>query len=195
MKFGIDRLLAEPKLRKPLAGKSIALLAHPGIGDARPDAFARRARGARRHRAHRGLRPAARPARRQAGQHDRVAGLHRPGARHPGVQPVRRGAPADRGDDGQLRRAAGRSAGPRLPHLHVHHDAALRARSSGAARQGGVGARPAESGRPARRRLATCAPAGRASSAPVRCRCATASRSASWRAGSCARCASTSTVE
>ncbi|MEW4466750.1 DUF1343 domain-containing protein [Parasphingorhabdus sp. JC815] len=29
MKFGIDRLLAEPELRAPLAGKRIALLAHP----------------------------------------------------------------------------------------------------------------------------------------------------------------------
>src|SRR4051812_37310872 len=29
MKFGIDRLLAEPELRKPLAGKRVALLAHP----------------------------------------------------------------------------------------------------------------------------------------------------------------------
>ena len=29
MKFGIDRLLAEPTLRKPLAGKRVALLAHP----------------------------------------------------------------------------------------------------------------------------------------------------------------------
>jgi uncharacterized protein YbbC (DUF1343 family) len=29
MKFGIDRLLEEPDLRKPLAGKRIALLAHP----------------------------------------------------------------------------------------------------------------------------------------------------------------------
>jgi uncharacterized protein YbbC (DUF1343 family) len=29
MKFGIERLLSEPKLRKPLAGKKIALLAHP----------------------------------------------------------------------------------------------------------------------------------------------------------------------
>jgi uncharacterized protein YbbC (DUF1343 family) len=29
MKFGIDRLLEEPKLRKPLAGKRVALLAHP----------------------------------------------------------------------------------------------------------------------------------------------------------------------
>ena len=29
MKFGIDRLLAERQLRKPLAGRRVALLAHP----------------------------------------------------------------------------------------------------------------------------------------------------------------------
>src|ERR1700759_1319868 len=29
MKFGIDRLLTEPELRKPLVGKRVALLAHP----------------------------------------------------------------------------------------------------------------------------------------------------------------------
>ena len=29
MKFGIDRLLADPELRKPLAGKRVALVAHP----------------------------------------------------------------------------------------------------------------------------------------------------------------------
>ncbi|MDE2488430.1 MAG: DUF1343 domain-containing protein [Alphaproteobacteria bacterium] len=29
MKFGIDRLLADPQLRKPLAGRRVALLAHP----------------------------------------------------------------------------------------------------------------------------------------------------------------------
>src|SRR3569833_3863523 len=29
MKFGIDRLLADPEQRKPLAGKRVALLAHP----------------------------------------------------------------------------------------------------------------------------------------------------------------------
>jgi uncharacterized protein YbbC (DUF1343 family) len=29
MRFGIDRLLAEPKLRRPLAGRRVALLAHP----------------------------------------------------------------------------------------------------------------------------------------------------------------------
>src|SRR3954465_1505785 len=29
MKFGLDRLLADPDLRKPLAGRRVALLAHP----------------------------------------------------------------------------------------------------------------------------------------------------------------------
>src|SRR5580698_9917712 len=29
MRFGIDRLLTEPALRKPLAGRRVALLAHP----------------------------------------------------------------------------------------------------------------------------------------------------------------------
>ena len=29
MKFGIDRLIENPKLRAPLAGKRVALLAHP----------------------------------------------------------------------------------------------------------------------------------------------------------------------
>src|SRR6266436_4194636 len=29
MRFGIDRLLEEPALRKPLAGRRVALLAHP----------------------------------------------------------------------------------------------------------------------------------------------------------------------
>jgi uncharacterized protein YbbC (DUF1343 family) len=29
MKFGVDRLLAEPRLRRPLAGRRVALLAHP----------------------------------------------------------------------------------------------------------------------------------------------------------------------
>ena len=150
MKFGIDRLLAEPALRAPLAGRRVALLAHPASVTRdlthSLDALA----ALRRHQAHRRVRPAARPARRQAGQHDRVAGLQRSGARHSGVQPLRRGAPADRRDDGHLRRAAGRPAGPRLPHLHLHHDAALRARSGGEARQGGLGARSAQSGRAGR---------------------------------------------
>src|SRR5881296_4138684 len=31
MRFGIDRLLADPVLRKPLAGRRVALLAHPAL--------------------------------------------------------------------------------------------------------------------------------------------------------------------
>ena len=85
----------EPALRAPLAGRRVGIARAPGVGDERSRALARCAGGARRLRAHRGVRPAARPARRQAGQHGRVAGLQRSGARHPGIQPVRRGAPAD----------------------------------------------------------------------------------------------------
>ena len=29
IQFGLDRLLADPQLRRPLAGKRVALLAHP----------------------------------------------------------------------------------------------------------------------------------------------------------------------
>ena len=76
------------------------------FGHGRPDAFARCAGRLRRHQDHRRLRSAAWPARRQAGQHDRVAGLQRSGAWHPGVQPLRRGAQADRRDDGCIRRAS-----------------------------------------------------------------------------------------
>jgi len=36
MKFGIDRLIAEPKLRAPLKGRRVALLAHPASVDSRP---------------------------------------------------------------------------------------------------------------------------------------------------------------
>ena len=46
----------------------------------------------------------------------------------------------------------------------------------------------------ARSKACGCARAGRASSAPARCRCVTASRWASSRTGSCARCGSTSTT-
>src|ERR1700734_1064627 len=35
MRFGIDRLLTEPALRKPLAGRRVALLAHPASGTQR----------------------------------------------------------------------------------------------------------------------------------------------------------------
>ena len=70
-----------------------------GLGDRRPDPLARRAGRLPGDHAHRRLRPAARPARRQAGQHGREPGLPRSGARRPGVQPLRRGAPPHRRDD------------------------------------------------------------------------------------------------
>ena len=35
MEFGIDRLLADPALRRPLEGKRVALLAHPDFGNER----------------------------------------------------------------------------------------------------------------------------------------------------------------
>ena len=99
------------------------------FGHARPDALARCAGRMRRHQDRRRFRAAAWPARRQAGQHDRVAGLQRSGARHPGLQPVWQSAQADRCDDGYLRCHPRRPAGFGLPDLYVHHDAALYARS------------------------------------------------------------------
>ena len=154
MRFGLDRLLASRALRKALRGKRVALLAHPASVTRDLDARARCVGGAAGPRAHGSVRSAAWPARRQAGQHGRVGGFQGSRARHPGVQPLRRRAPADRDDDGHLRRAARRPSGRRLPRLHVHYDAALRARGGGAARQVGVGARSTESRRPARRGLA-----------------------------------------
>ena len=131
MKFGIDRLLAEPDLRRPLAGKRVALLAHPAsvTADLTHSLDALAASGTSTLTAafgpQHGLRGDKQDNMVESGR------LHRPGPRHSGVQPLWRGAPPDRRDDGQLRRAAGRSAGPRLPHLHLHHDPALRARSGG----------------------------------------------------------------
>ena len=144
--FGIDRLLAEPELRRPLEGKRVALARASRVGHARPHAQPRRARRGRAQD-DRGVRPAARPSRRQAGQYGGVRRLHRSGPRDPGVQPLRRGPPPDRPVDGHVRHDPDRPSGPRLPHLHLHHDAALRARSRGRARQERVGARPAQSRR------------------------------------------------
>ena len=41
LKFGLDRLLADAALRRPLGGRRVALLAHPASVTRRPDAFAR----------------------------------------------------------------------------------------------------------------------------------------------------------
>ena len=136
MKFGIDRLIAESCFaRTARCGRRVALLAHPAsvTEDLTHTLDALAATGDVTDQ--RRLRPAAWPARRQAGQHDRVAGLQRPGARNPGLQPLWRGAQADRRDDGRIRRAARRSAGSRLPHLYVHHHASLHAGSRGSTSQ------------------------------------------------------------
>ena len=101
MKFGIDRLLADPALRAPLAGRRVALLAHPASVTARP----RPIRSTRSPpAATSGSPPPSAPSTACAATSrttwSRVAGLQRSGPRHPGVQPLRRGAPADRPDDG-----------------------------------------------------------------------------------------------
>ena len=84
------------------------------------------------------------------------------------------GAAADRGDDGRfdVLLVDLQDVGCRIYTFvttlrYVLEEAAQHA-------QGGVGARSAEPGRPSGRRACACAPAGRASSAPARCRCATA---------------------
>ena len=163
----------------------------PCLGNRRPDSRAGCAVGVQRREDQRDVRSAARPAWRQAGQHGRVAGLQRSGARRSGVQPLWRRAQADRCDDAGLRRHPRRPAGSGLSHLYVHNDAALRARSGIAASQDGLGAGPAQSRGPAGRRADRCALAGKALSAQGRCRCVTASRSANWACGSSRRSSST----
>ena len=174
MKFGIDRLLAEPALRSALHGKRRRAARASGVGHRRPHAFARRARAARRSDAHRGIRSAARPARRQAGQHGRVADFNDPVHGIPVFSlygEVRRPTAAmmDTFDvllvDLQDRR---------LPHLHLHHHAAStcskRRRSTARASGFSIGRiRPA-----GRSKACACARAGKASSARGRCRCVTA---------------------
>ena len=194
MEFGIDRLLADAALRKPLTGRRVALLAHPAsvtrdvvhsldalaaLGDVRLTAAFGPQHGLRGDKQDNMIE--------SDDFTDPVHGI-------PVFSLYGDAAPPDGGDDGPLRRAARRPAGRRHAHLHVRHHAALRARGGGAARQGGVGPRPPQSGRTADRRPAAARRAGRASSAPARSRCATGSRSASWRAGSSTRCASTSSA-
>ena len=87
-----------------------------------------------------------------------------------------------------VRRAARRPAGPRLPHLYVHHDAALRARGSGAARQDRLGARPPESDRTTGRGSEPEAGLGELRWRRRRCRCGMGSRSASSGTGSSTVC-------
>ena len=180
MKFGIDRLVAEPALRAPLHGRRVALLAHPAsvtqdlthaldalaaCGDIKLAAAFGPQHGLRGDKQDNMIE--------SPDFNDPVHGI-------PVFSLYGRSAQADRCDDGYVRCHPRRSAGFGLPHLYVHHDAALRARSGGATRQSGVGAGSAQSGRPAGRRLDAAGRAGKALSAPGRCRCAMGSRSASW---------------
>ena len=82
----------------------------------------------------------------------RPADYRRPAPRHPGLQPLWRGAPADRRDDGDLRCPAGGPPGHRHAHLHLRHHARLHARRLRRGRQGALGAGPAQPRRPARSR-------------------------------------------
>ena len=174
VKLGIDRLLGDAALRRELAGRRVALLAHPAsmTGDFRHavDALMALSRDA----AGRGLRPAARHARREAGQHGGVGRTTWiPSHGIPVFSLYGDGPPADARDARQVRRAAVRRAGRRHARLHVPHHAALRAGGRRRGEEGRLGARPSQSRRPPGRGLDGFGPAARASSAPVRCRCAT----------------------
>ncbi len=171
MKFGMDRLISERDPARAAVRQARRVACPSRIRHGKPDAFARCARRLRRHKDQRCLRPATWAARRQAGQHDRVAGFQGSGARHSGLQSLWRGAQADGCNDGRIRCDPRRPAGSRLPHLHLHHDPALRSRGGRETPQVGVGAGPAQPRWPARRRPDACATAGKVSSAPDRCRC------------------------
>ena len=170
MKFGIDRLLADPALRAPLQGRRVALLAHPAsvtadlahsldalaaLPDLQPD---------------RRLRPPARPARRQAGQHGREPGLPRSGAtasRCSASTARCAGRPTTMMESFDVLLVDLQDLGCRIYTFITTLRYVLEA--AAAARQGGLGARPPQPGRPPGRGPAACAPAGRASSAPGRC--------------------------
>ena len=173
MKFGIDRLLEEPALRKPLAGRRVALLAHPA-SVTRDLVHSLDALAALKDiELGCGIWSPARAPRRQAGQHDRDLGLSRPRARDSSVQPLRRSASPHSGDDGRLRCSARRSSGCGLPSLHLHHDPTLRSRSSCGTRQNRLGSRPAQSGRDVPWKGCGSAPVGKALWARDRCPCVT----------------------
>ena len=132
MKFGIDRLIAEPALRAPLHGRRVALLAHPAsvTADLTHSLDALAACGDIKLAAAFGPQHGLR-----GDKQDNMIEL--PDFNDPvhGIPvfslygEVRK--PTDAMMD-YLRRHPRRSAGPGLPDLYVHHDAALRARSGGA---------------------------------------------------------------
>ena len=155
MKFGIDRLIGEPTLRAPLAGRRVALLAHPASVTAdlthSLDALA----GVRRHQADRRLRAAARAARRQAGQHGRVARLSPircTASRSSACTAKCAGRPdADDGARSTSCWSICRTSAAASTRSSRRCSTCWRRRPS--VGKSGVGARPAQSGRPAGRRL------------------------------------------
>ena len=174
MKFGIDRLLEEPAAAKPLAGRRVALLAHPASVTREPHAFAR-CTGRRGRQAHGRVRSAARAARRQAGQHDRVADFTDPVH---GIPVFSLYGAVRRPTDEMMRTfdvllVDLQDLGCRVYTFLT----TLRYVLEAAARHGKsvwVLDRPNPVGRPIEGLKLRAA--GRASSAPARCRCATASR-------------------
>ena len=152
MKFGIDRLLAEPALRAPLKGRRVALLAHPAsvTRDLTHSLDALAACGDIKLTAAFGPQHGLR-----GDKQDNM--VESPDFTDPvhGIPVFSLYGEVRKPTDAMmehLRCPARRSAGSGLPHLHLRHDAALRAGSGGEARQGGVGAGSPQSRRPAGRR-------------------------------------------
>ena len=184
MLFGIDRLLCEPELRRPLAGARVALLAHPASVTrdlvhsldalAALDEIDLTAAFGPQH----GLR---------GDKQDNM--VESPDFTDPvhGIPvfslygEVRRPTPAMM-DTFDVLLVDLQDLGCRIYTFITTLRYVLEAAAT--PRQGRVGARSAESRGPACRRADAAAPAGKASSAPGRCRCVTASRWASSRDGS-----------
>ena len=151
LKSGIDRLLADPDLRKPLEGKRVALLAHPAsvTADLTHSLDALVAAGLNVSAVF-------------GPQHGVRGDLQDNMMESPDYTDPTYGMPVF-SLYGEVRRPSGQSMGTfdvilvdlqdvGLPHLHLRHDSALRARGGRGARQVGLGAGPAQSRRPARSR-------------------------------------------
>ena len=188
MKFGLDRLLEEPALRRPLGPPRRAARAS-GIGDARSRALARCARRARRSSISAAFGP----------QHGLRGDKQDNMVESPDFTDPVHGIPVF-SLYGEVRRPTAammdsfdvllvdlQDLGCRIytfiTTLRYVLEEAARTRQE----RSGCSIVPIRSA--ARSRVCACAPAGRASSAPARCRCVTDSRWASWRAGSSQRCA------
>ena len=160
IRLGIDRLLAEPQLRQALAGRRVALLAHPAsvTHDLTHslDALARL--------------PELKLSAAFGPQHGLRGDKQDNMVESPDfIDPVL-GIPTfslygtvrrlERADARLLRCAAGRPAGCGLPHLYLHHDATLRARAGRGRLEGRVGAGPPQSRGSTGGRVDACEQAG-----------------------------------